>query len=110
MTCLPRPSVALWQVTTPVPLPLTETVAAAQSVTGGLAVVEPCGVKVSEKETDPESATLPEGLGVTVAVKVTCWLTEEGSAGLVITTLELAGFTVCVVVLLLPPKFGSVVE
>jgi len=30
--------VALEQVTTPVPLPLTETVEAAQSVTGGLAV------------------------------------------------------------------------
>ena len=101
---------ALEQVTTPVPLPLTETVEAAQSVIGGLAVEEPCGVKVSEKETDPESATLPEGLGVTVAVKVTCWLTDDGLTALVITTLELAGFTVCVVLPLLPPKFGSTVE
>jgi hypothetical protein len=30
------------------------------------------------KVTDPLGATVPEKVGVTVAVKLTCWLTVEG--------------------------------
>ena len=94
MACEPMPSVEIGHMTVPVPLAATDTLAAAHMTADAIGV-PPDGVKTSLKVTFPDSPTLPEGVGVTVAVKVTGSLTVEGSVGFVTTTDTLPTFTCC---------------
>jgi hypothetical protein len=66
----------------------------------GIAVAEP-PEGVSVKAMEPERATDPAGVGVTVAVKVTGALIVEGLPVVVRATVVVPTWTVCVKVLLL---------
>ena len=93
MACDPTASVDVGHVTTPSPPATTVTVVAEQSVTEGWGL-PPEGVNTSLNVTLPPRATGPEGLGVTVAERVTDWFSGEGSIELVTAMDMLPGLTV----------------